>query len=68
MEGLEKFESVKGGLKGVVIGKVVSKEKHPDADKLTLTKVDIGKEELLSIVCGALMWMLADSSGCYYRH
>ena len=53
VEGLEKFESVKGGLEGIVIGKVLSCEKHPNADKLTLTKVDIKAGEPLSIVCGA---------------
>jgi phenylalanyl-tRNA synthetase beta chain len=53
VEGLEKYETVKGGLEGVVVGNVVSKEKHPNADKLSLTKVDIGSAEMLSIVCGA---------------
>lgn len=53
VESIEKFETVKGGLKGMVIGEVKSKEKHPDADKLSLTTVDIGTGELLNIVCGA---------------
>lgn len=53
VEGLERFESVKGGLRGIVVGHVVEKEKHPDADKLSLTKVNVGKPELLHIVCGA---------------
>lgn len=53
VEGMEQFESIKGGLQGIVIGEVVEKEKHPDADKLSLTKVNVGKPELLSIVCGA---------------
>jgi len=53
VEGMESFESIKGGLQGIVIGEVMEKEKHPDADKLSLTKVNIGKPELLSIVCGA---------------
>lgn len=53
VEGIEAFESIKGGLKGIVIGEVVEKEKHPDADKLSLTKVNVGGTELLSIVCGA---------------
>ncbi len=53
VEGLEKFEAVKGGLEGIVIGKVISCEKHPNADKLSITKVDIGSEEPLPIVCGA---------------
>lgn len=53
VEALEKFETIKGGLKGVVVGHVLSREKHPDADRLSLTKVDIGNAEPLSIVCGA---------------
>lgn len=53
VEGIEIFETVKGGLKGIVVGEVVEKEKHPDADKLSLTKVNVGTGELLSIVCGA---------------
>ena len=53
VEGIEAFETVKGGLKGIVVGEVVEKEKHPDADKLSITKVNIGGVELLNIVCGA---------------
>ncbi|MBC7865871.1 MAG: phenylalanine--tRNA ligase subunit beta, partial [Bacteroidia bacterium] len=53
VEALEKFEAVPGGLKGIVVGEVVEKEKHPDADKLSVTKVNIGGPELLNIVCGA---------------
>ncbi|NTV84781.1 MAG: phenylalanine--tRNA ligase subunit beta, partial [Bacteroidales bacterium] len=53
VEDFEKSESVKGGLKGVFIGLVVECAKHPNADKLSLTKVDIGTGRLLSIVCGA---------------
>lgn len=53
VEGVEAFESLKGGLKGVVTGLVVEKEKHPDADRLSVTKVDTGTGELLQIVCGA---------------
>jgi len=53
VEGLEKFQSIKGGLEGVVIGEVRTKVQHPNADKLTLTTVDVGKDELLNIVCGA---------------
>ncbi len=52
IESIEKYESVKGGLKGVVIGEVISKEKHPNADKLSCCKVNIGNE-VLDIVCGA---------------
>ncbi len=53
VESIEKVETVKGGLQGMVIGEVKTKEKHPDADKLSLTTVDIGTGELLNIVCGA---------------
>jgi phenylalanyl-tRNA synthetase beta chain len=53
VEGMEEFETVKGGLEGVVIGKVLTCEKHPDADKLTVTTVDTGSGEPLQIVCGA---------------
>ena len=53
VEGLEPYEAVKGGLKGLVTGKVVECGPHPNADKLKLTRVDIGGPDLLSIVCGA---------------
>ena len=53
VESLSKYEEVKGGLEGLIIGEVLSTEKHPNADKLTLTKVNIGQAEPLSIVCGA---------------
>ncbi|KEO74407.1 phenylalanine--tRNA ligase subunit beta [Anditalea andensis] len=52
VEGIEPFESVPGGLKGIVIGEVITCEPHPNADKLSLTTVDIGGE-VLPIVCGA---------------
>ncbi len=53
VEGLEKWQSVKGGMEGIVIGKVVTCEKHPNADKLSVTTVDVGDGRLLPIVCGA---------------
>lgn len=53
VESLHKYEAVKGGLQGLVIGEVITCEKHPDADKLSLTTVNIGTEEKLQIVCGA---------------
>ena len=53
VESFEKYEEVKGGLKGLIIGEVLSTEKHPNADKLTLTKVSVGNGEPLQIVCGA---------------
>jgi len=53
VENMYKYEEVKGGLQGLVIGEVLSTEKHPNADKLTLTKVNTGNGEPLQIVCGA---------------
>ncbi|HZE82814.1 MAG TPA: phenylalanine--tRNA ligase subunit beta, partial [Puia sp.] len=53
VESLEKYEAVKGGLAGLVIGEVLECSPHPNADKLKLTKVNTGTRELLSIVCGA---------------
>lgn len=53
VESIEKIEAVKGGLDGVVVGEVLSCEKHPDADKLKVTSVNIGTGEHLQIVCGA---------------
>ncbi len=53
VESLEQYEELKGGLRGLVIGEVVECKKHPDADKLNLTKVNIGPEAPLQIVCGA---------------
>ena len=53
VESLHKYETVKGGLQGLFVGEVLTCEKHPDADKLKLTTVDIGTEEKLQIVCGA---------------
>ncbi|UII29772.1 phenylalanine--tRNA ligase subunit beta [Fulvivirga ulvae] len=53
VEGLENFEQVKGGLKGLVIGEVLTCEKHPNADKLSVTTVDIGSDNPVPIVCGA---------------
>lgn len=53
VEGIEEIESIKGGLQGVVIGEVLTCEKHPEADRLSLTTVDVGGDAPLSIVCGA---------------
>jgi len=53
VSGIEKFQSVKGGLEGIVIGEVIASEKHPNADKLSLTSVNVGGADLLPIVCGA---------------
>jgi len=53
VEGLEKFQSIKGGLEGLVVGEVKTCHKHANADKLSVTTVDIGTGEDLPIVCGA---------------
>ncbi len=53
VETVESWESIRGNLKGVVTGKVISCVKHPDADKLSVCRVDIAEDEPLNIVCGA---------------
>ncbi len=53
VEHLEHYQSLKGGLEGIVVGFVKEREKHPNADKLSLCKVDIGTGEDKQIVCGA---------------
>ncbi|WP_447950719.1 phenylalanine--tRNA ligase subunit beta [Chryseobacterium koreense] len=53
VEGIEKYESVKGSLEGIVVGKVLTCEPHPNADKLKKTTVDVGNGKVLNIVCGA---------------
>ena len=53
VEGVTPFESIKGGLKGVVVGHVLTCIQHPNADRLKLTTVNIGADEPLQIVCGA---------------
>jgi phenylalanyl-tRNA synthetase beta chain len=53
VEKVVPFSSVQGGLEGLVIGEVLTKEKHPDADRLSVTTVNVGGETLLDIVCGA---------------
>ncbi len=53
VEGISNFESVKGSLEGVVVGHVLTCEKHPNADRLKLTTVDIGQGTPVQIVCGA---------------
>lgn len=53
VEGIELFQSVKGGMDGLIIGEVKTCIQHPGADKLSLNTVDIGRGDLLSIVCGA---------------
>ncbi|MAD97373.1 MAG: phenylalanine--tRNA ligase subunit beta [Flavobacteriaceae bacterium] len=53
IESIDPFESVKGGLKGIVVGEVLTCEKHPNADRLKVTIVDVGQDKPLHIVCGA---------------
>jgi len=53
VEAVEKYETVKGSLEGLIIGQVLTCTKHPDADRLSVTTVDVGENESLQIVCGA---------------
>ncbi|SJZ34490.1 phenylalanine--tRNA ligase subunit beta [Sediminibacterium ginsengisoli] len=53
VESLERYESIRGGLEGVVIGEVLTCEQHPNADKLKITSVNIGAAEPIQVVCGA---------------
>ncbi len=53
VEGIEAYQSVKGGLEGVVVGEVLTCVQHSNADRLKVTTVDIGTGEPLQIVCGA---------------
>ena len=53
VEIVEKYQSVNGGLEGVVVGHVLTCEKHPDADRLNITTVDLGEGTPVQIVCGA---------------
>ena len=53
VEVVENYQSVRGGLEGIVVGHVLTCEKHPDADRLSITKVDLGDGNPVQIVCGA---------------
>jgi phenylalanyl-tRNA synthetase beta chain len=53
VEGVDKFESLKGGLEGVVVGHVLTCVQHPNADRLRITTVDLGDGTPVQIVCGA---------------
>ncbi len=53
VESVTPYQEIKGGLEGITIGEVITCEKHPDADKLKVTTVNIGEAETLQIVCGA---------------
>ena len=52
VEGVTAFESIKGGLEGVIVGEVLSCDQHPDADRLKVTQVDLDDQKV-QIVCGA---------------
>ena len=53
VESLEKVQTIPGGLEGLVVGHVKECEQHPNADRLRVTKVDVGTGEDLQVVCGA---------------
>jgi phenylalanyl-tRNA synthetase beta chain len=53
VESVEPFQSVKGGLKNLIIGEVLEASRHPNADRLTITKVNLGNNKISQIVCGA---------------
>ena len=53
VEGIDVFQSIKGALKGIVVGHVLTCEQHPDADRLKITTIDVGEKLPLNIVCGA---------------
>ena len=53
VEKILKIEKITGGLQGLIIGEVMSFSQHPNSDKLKLTRVDVGSDDLLDIVCGA---------------
>jgi phenylalanyl-tRNA synthetase beta chain len=53
VETLQPYSSVRGGLEGLVVGEVISVEPHPNADKLKITRVNVGPGDNLQIVCGA---------------
>ena len=53
VEREEEYENIKGGLQGLIIGEVKSVEKHPNADRLSITQIDLGENENFTIVCGA---------------
>ena len=53
VDALEEVQSIRGGLKGLYVGKVLTCEMHPDSDHLHVTTVDLGKQEPQQIVCGA---------------
>ena len=57
---VEAARSAGAALDGVVVGQILTRERHPEADKLWVTTVDVGGEEPLQIVCGARNWQVGD--------
>ena len=53
VEKVEDFESIKGSLEGIIVGEVLSCKKHPNADRLKVTNIDLGEQGKFEIVCGA---------------
>jgi phenylalanyl-tRNA synthetase beta chain len=53
VESINSYESIKGGLEGLVVGEVLECEPHPNADRLSITRVNVGTGDVLQIVCGA---------------
>jgi phenylalanyl-tRNA synthetase beta chain len=66
VEGQEDWVSIQGKLEGIVVGKVLTCGKHPGADRLSLTTVDVGGEEPVQIVCGAPSF-IPDGSSVSFR-
>jgi len=62
---VEEVESIKGGLKGIIVGEVITCEKHPNSDHLSVTTVNIGGDENLPIVCGAPNVAAGQSCCCH---
>jgi len=52
VEGLTSYQSIKGGLEGIIVGEVISCKQHPNADRLKVTEVNLG-DQVVQIVCGA---------------
>ena len=67
IDGIEKVQSIKGGLEGLVVGEVLTKEKHPDADRLNVTTVNVGNGDPLNIVCGAANIDVGQKVNCCYN-
>src|SRR5512138_928857 len=57
---VEAIERIGGGLEGVVAARIVAAEKHPNAEKLSVTRVEAGRGEPLQVVCGAKNWQVGD--------